>query len=72
MRKLIACLILCLGVSAATAWADSHEKSTAESADGRSATVAGGQTVILAPSAKTAEEWARERPDYRELKPEIR
>lgn len=67
MQKLIACLILGLGVSAATTWADSHEKSAA--AGGRVATVAGGQTVILAPSAKTAEEWASQRPDYQALRP---
>jgi len=66
-------LLAGLLVFSSTAWAGAHEQAKQASAGGdRSAQVAGGTTVSLANSSRTAAEWAKARPGYRELMPEKR
>lgn len=58
MRKLAA--ILLIGVLGTT---------LAVAAGQRQGRVAGGGSVELAVSAKSAQAWAKQRPDYRDLRP---
>lgn len=71
MKKALACSLFLILLAAAPAWAGSHgDASKAEGA--RSATVAGGQTIALAASAKTSAQWAKERPSFKALVPKKR
>ena len=69
MRQLLSCLLVLVFCAAGSAWAGSHEQSAPKTDTGRSATVAGGQSVALAKSAKSGDEWGQQRPSYRDLIP---
>ncbi|MGI9329572.1 MAG: hypothetical protein ACR2QB_02565 [Gammaproteobacteria bacterium] len=65
-------LLAGLLVFSSAAWADAHEQAGKASAGDRSALVAGGIKVALADSSRKADDWAKLRPDYRELVPKKR
>jgi hypothetical protein len=66
-------LLAGLLVFSSTAWAGAHEQTEKAATGGdRTARVVGGAIVSLADSSRTAAEWAKARPDYRELVPKKR
>jgi len=66
-------LLAGLLVFSSTAWAGAHETTEKLATGGdRSARVAGGSIVSLADSSRTAADWAKARPNYRDLIPEKR
>jgi hypothetical protein len=69
MRRTLLLPLLIMIAASSAAWAGSHAQPAEPAADARRAGVAGGQTVALAPSARTAEQWAQKRPAYRALIP---
>lgn len=69
MKKILLLWLVLFASSAQSAWAGSHEQAAAGD---RMARVAGGQSVALAASKKSAKQWAEQRPDYRALRPKKR
>jgi hypothetical protein len=65
-------ILAALPLLAAPAWADQHEGARPGATGARAARVAGGQTVELAASAKTSQQWAKQRPSYQALIPKKR
>lgn len=70
-RKTAASLLIFALLAAPAALAGGHEQGASDPGK-RTARVAGGETVELAASAKSSEQWAKERPDYQALMPKKR
>ena len=65
-------LLAGLLVFSSTVWAGAHEQAKNASAGDRTARVTGETKVSLADSSRTAAEWAKARPNYRDLVPKKR
>lgn len=73
MKRQLFPVLAALVLLAAPAWADDQQDGAKTRASGApTARVAGGQTVELAASAKTSQQWAKQRPSYQALVPKKR